>query len=220
MSEVYIKGYWAVLFKEKGYEPETIEVFLDYNKTSKITNSINLFYQVNYLLHMKEIFDKMYFVEKDYMLDNSIKIPHYYYNKYELIMNATSLINEKGVSEKFIILCNLLKDELEKYINNLNLFFYLFIRESPHASGVPNIIKKYIEELYDVIESFSTERCKKEKHNFLKWVGSRIPIEIRHTEDGTRRIFYDEEDEDTNHVVTIDERMTDLSKSKRTKIIK
>jgi hypothetical protein len=123
------------------------------------------------------------------------------------------------MSTKFYILCNLLKDELEKYINNLNLFFYLFTRESSPSStgvGVPNIIKKYIEELYDVIGSFSTERCKKEKRNFLKWVGTRNPIQIRHTEDRTFRIFYDEEDEDA-YDITVDERTIDLPKEKRRK---
>jgi hypothetical protein len=216
MNEVYIRGTWAVLFKERNFEPK-IQEHLDYRKTAEVTNSINLFYEANYLLSMKELFDEMYLDEKEIMLNNSIKLPHYYYNKYELIMNATSLMNER-VSEKFIILCNLLKDELEKYINNLNLFFYLFTRDStssstPKGNGVQNIIKKYIEELYDVIESFSTERCKQEKRNFLNWVGARNPIAVVRNEDRTRRIFYDEEDEDIRDIV-VD---TELPKSKRRK---
>jgi hypothetical protein len=222
MSEDYIKGYWATLFKEKGYEPETINVILDYKTTAKVTNSLNLFYEVNYLLNMKELFDEMYIEERLKFIDKSIKLPHFFDNKYKLIINANLLSppsNGSVMSTKFYILCNLLKDELEKYINNLNLFFYLFTRESSLSStgvGIPNIIKKYIEELYDVIESFSTERCKKEKRNFLNWVGSRNPIQIRYNEDRTRRIFYDEEDEDA-YDITVDERTTELPKAKRRK---
>lgn len=223
MSEDYIKGYWATLFKEKGYEPKTINVFLDYKTTADVTNSMNLFYQVNYLLSMKKLFDDMYIEERLKFIDKSIKLPHNFDNKYKLIINANLLTpppsNGSVMSTKFYILCNLLKDELEKYINNLNLFFYLFTRESSTSStgvDVSNIIKKYIEELYDAIESFSAARCKKEKSNFLKWVGDRNPIQIRHTEDRTFRIFYDEEDEDADELF-IDERITDLPKSKRRK---
>lgn len=222
----YIKGEWAKRFESKfkmqkdgdililmlnkdtSIAVNIPEIYEKYEKEASHLNCENLLYHAEYILTMRNIFDVLYYLARDELVDaiyessslNIKRLPWYFSSLQKTLSNPTELLELYDISVKFklvklealIILANLLKDEILKYINNLNFCFYSYINININNNRKPsNSVKRTFEFLFDVPGD------SKNKKRFLDWVGRREPIRIiRNTEGENREVFYDSEEDD------------------------
>lgn len=184
MNYHFLKGMWASMYREKYGEPE-YKNFSEYQIISKKYNSDNLLFEAEYVASMIEEYEEEYMTERSRLLDNEIKLPHYFYSKKKCLDNSQNIIQNKNISHKFIVLTNLVFEEINTFLNNIIFFDYITRDQKDENKN------RYVEFLLNIIEKYS-DKAQNFKKNFLSYQGRTQPVYNIIRDDNIHQQYFNE----------------------------